>query len=50
MAPDFLGNFPYKKNLNLDLNNFAKKREINIILLNIIVRPGKFFDKIKTRD
>ena len=45
MASDFLGNFPYKKNLNLDLNNFVKKREINIFLLNIILRPGTTFMK-----
>ena len=45
MASDFLGNFPYKKNLNLDLNNFVKKREINIFLLNIKLRPGTTFIK-----
>jgi hypothetical protein len=45
MASDFLGNFPCKKNLNLDLNNFVKKREINLFLLNIILRPGTKFMK-----
>jgi hypothetical protein len=34
MAPDFYGNFPNKKIQNLDLNNFVKKHEINILTLS----------------
>ena len=45
MASDFLGNFTSKKNLNLDINNFVKKREINWFLLNIKLRPGTTFMK-----